>query len=113
MAARQMRDYTTVEILASIRRDGSVFNMNMARILPRRNARLVVIVSFAALLCGASPAFATPFLGSAATFAVLGASAVTNTGATSINGDLGIFPGTTITGLGTITITGTVYKGGP
>jgi len=55
-------------------------------------------------------AHAQGFLGTAGSFAVLGASAVTNTGATTLGGDLGVYPGSSITGSGTITLSGAVHQ---
>jgi len=50
-------------------------------------------------------------LGSSAMFGVLGASAVTNTGNTVIDGDLGVYPGTSITGFPPGIVNGTIYDG--
>ena len=52
-------------------------------------------------------------LGSAAGFAVLAGSTVTNTGATTVTGDLGVSPGTAVTGFPPGTVVGTIHAGDP
>ena len=63
-------------------------------------------------LAGGSQAAVTPItLGTANGFAVLAGAGITNTGPTTINGDIGTFPTTTIVGFSSIVLTGTNHAG--
>lgn len=53
-----------------------------------------------------------PSLGTAANFAVLAGSTVTNTGPSFVLGDLGVSPGTAVTGFPPGTVVGTIHAGG-
>ncbi len=66
-----------------------------------------------ALSGGCAHADVIPFLGGAQQFVVLGADAVTNTGASTLHGDLGIASGTAITGTNGITFVagGAIHEG--
>jgi hypothetical protein len=92
---------------------------------------LIGVVSFAALLSAApfqaALAQTAPPLGAVRAFGILGASTVTNTGASVVTGNLGVSPGTAVTGFnvaastilgpGTVTngpglVHGIIYAGG-
>jgi Ice-binding-like/PEP-CTERM motif len=89
------------------------FMMELTQTVLRRAARPVGIVAFVALASGPTPGWAAPLLGSnLASFAVLGSAAVTNTGVTTIKGNVGVSPGGAITGSASIAITGSYYTAG-
>jgi len=64
-----------------------------------------------AVALGATSARGAVSLGTATTFAVLANTTITNTGATTINGDVGLYPGTAVTGFGTVTRNGALHVG--
>lgn len=72
--------------------------------------RGVILVAIAAMSSLPTSLAAQGQLGSAQQFGVLGASTVTNTGPTTIKGNLGVHPGTSITGMNSITLTGSVHQ---
>ncbi|WP_421732709.1 ice-binding family protein [Cellulomonas sp.] len=76
-------------------------------------AAVVVAAALATVPSAAQAALGTPVpLGAGSTFVVLAGAGVTNTGATTLGGDIGSFPTTGITGPGTITQASGVDHGG-
>ena len=85
---------------------------------PRRRTPFGLLATFAVataalvLPIGNADAATTPIaLGTATNFAVLAGSGITNTGPTTINGDIGTFPTPTETGRASIVLTGTDHAG--
>lgn len=90
--------------------------------MTHKHFRFLASVALAILLGGASvPLFYAPIAsaqggvpqGTTTTFAILAASAVTSTGLSVVNGDLGVSPGTALTGFPPGVITGATHLGDP
>lgn len=96
---------------------GSPEPSSRARSHPRQVCRRIPLVLAAAcgvLVCsavGAAAAQAPVGLGTAGSFAVLAGAGITNTGATTITGDVGTFPTPSETGFGTVTLNGANHTG--
>lgn len=78
--------------------------------MKRRYLSSLAAVGFAALFYGPYPALAQPYLGAnLSPFAVLAGSTVTCTGPGTVTGDLGLSPGTSVTGFPPCLVTGTQH----
>src|SRR5688572_20836348 len=77
------------------------------------NQIILSVLSIFAMMTSVSAAVGTaPSLGGATSFAVLAGTTVTNTGFSEVNGDVGVAPGTAVTGLAPNMVVGTIYAGG-
>ena len=74
-------------------------------------AAISLAILMAVAVAGTAFAAASVDLGTAKSFAVLAGTTITNTGATTITGDVGVHPGKTATGFTTVTLHGAKHLG--
>jgi hypothetical protein len=82
----------------------------IARFIPTVSVLVVALVFLVLLVFVVVPpvsGLVPVHLGSAAGFAVLGGGGIVNTGSTVVTGDIGAYPVTTETGIGTVSLSGT------
>jgi uncharacterized repeat protein (TIGR01451 family) len=79
--------------------------------LARGSAIAVAAATLISIQSSADAATVPVPLGTAANFAVLAGSTITNTGLTTINGDVGLSPGTSVTGFPPGQVNGTIHVG--
>jgi hypothetical protein len=77
----------------------------------RRITTIFLGVFLAAVLAGTALAATAPNLGTAESFAVLAGTTITNTGSTTITGDVGLHPGDALTGFTDVTLDGVQHIG--
>ena len=77
----------------------------------KRIGAIGLAACLAVALAGTALAAASVNLGTAKSFAVLAGTTITNTGATTITGDVGVHPGKTATGFTTVTLHGAKHLG--
>ncbi|MDB6139788.1 MAG: hypothetical protein JWO94_2860 [Verrucomicrobiaceae bacterium] len=103
----------TVKIVCDFQsRSSNRPHLPMTKFSMIKTSRLTSILSAGSLFLAFTPLChaATVPLGEAGNFAVLGYSTVTNTGHTSLFGDLGVSPGTAVTGFLPGTFTGALHS---